>query len=176
MQTVVLFVALAFCDPLVHLGKMDVPARLLLAAVTLGAYFVQLPVVPAVALEPADVVETSLVVDPCGQRFDAEIKGYDAIIAQGAHLSFFSLLVGLGLLAVLLHIVIHERTVVIPSCIPGHRHLMKVLRWCLREMCDNIREAFGSPPCTPSSRKHDGVPLDPVQVHRRIAEREELMA
>jgi hypothetical protein len=31
------------------------------------------------------------------QRFDAEIKGYDAIIAQGAHLSFFSLLVGLVL-------------------------------------------------------------------------------
>jgi hypothetical protein len=61
MQRVALFVAFAFRDAAIHLGEMDVAARLLLTAVALGTKLVELSVVPAVALEPADVVEASLV-------------------------------------------------------------------------------------------------------------------
>ena len=39
MQAVTLFVALLFGNPLVHVRKVNVPARLLVAAVPLGAGF-----------------------------------------------------------------------------------------------------------------------------------------
>src|SRR5256884_9300086 len=52
MQPVSLFVRLAFGDPLVHLGEMDVPACFLLAAVTLGRTLVKLFVVLSVAIDP----------------------------------------------------------------------------------------------------------------------------
>jgi len=70
VQTVALFVALAFRYPLVDLGEMDVAAGLLLTTVAFGTNLVQLFVVVAVALEPANVVETSLVGDPCCQRVE----------------------------------------------------------------------------------------------------------
>ena len=45
---------------------MDVAAGFLLALVPFRADFIELFVVPAVAFEPADVVEASLIVDSCG--------------------------------------------------------------------------------------------------------------
>jgi hypothetical protein len=63
VQTVPLFVALAFRHPFVHAREVNVAAGLLLAAVALRANFVQLFVVPAVAPKAANAVEASLVVD-----------------------------------------------------------------------------------------------------------------
>ncbi len=73
MQTVLLFAPLAFCNPLVDVGEMDVPAGFLLALVPFGADFVQLFIVPAIALEPANMVEASLVGVACCQRLDAQV-------------------------------------------------------------------------------------------------------
>ncbi len=61
MQTVSLFAALLLRNPFIDLGEMDVSTGFLLALVALGANLVELLVVGAVALEAADVVETSLV-------------------------------------------------------------------------------------------------------------------
>jgi hypothetical protein len=66
MQTVLLLTPLLLCYPLIHLGEMDVAAGLLLALVPFRADFIQLFVVPAVALKSTDVVEAPLVVDACG--------------------------------------------------------------------------------------------------------------
>src|ERR1041385_8061410 len=54
---------------------MNVPTRLLFAAVPLRADLVQLLVVPLVALLATDVVEPPLFVHPHRQGLDAQIKG-----------------------------------------------------------------------------------------------------
>ena len=79
VQTVFLLVALAFGDALVHFGGMDVAAGFLLAAVAFRADFIQLFIVPAIALEPTDVVAASLVGEACCQRLDAQVEGDNAI-------------------------------------------------------------------------------------------------
>jgi hypothetical protein len=61
VQTVVLFAAFAFGDALVHVREINVTSRLLLTSISLRADFVQLFVVPAIALEPANVVEAALI-------------------------------------------------------------------------------------------------------------------
>ncbi len=172
MQTVLLFVALAFRDALVHLGEMDVPAGLLLAFVPFGTNFIKLPIVPAIALEPADVVEAPLVVEACCQRLDAQVKGDDPILTYGGGLASFALLAGLvfAVLVTLLGIVIDEGTVVVATCIPGYCYLVKVRRGVFGEMCDNVGIAFGSPIATSSCRKCDGLPLH-FQVHGGITQR-----
>src|SRR5713226_4992058 len=153
---------------------MDVAAGRLLTTVAFGANLVQLLVVPTVALEPADVVETSLVGDPCCQRFDAQVEGYGTIITHGALLAFVALLACLVVLLVcfvLLCIVIDKRTIVVASCVPGHRHLPKALRRGFGEMRCDVGVAFGSPFATASCGKKQRVPLY-FQVHRRITEGE----
>src|SRR6266567_7274476 len=116
VQTVSLFIALALSNPLVHLGEVQVAPRLLLAAVALRADFVQLLVVPTVALEAADVVEAPLIVHPCCQRLDAQVESYNTAIAQSVLLALFPFLTGLVVKSrfVLLGIIIDERTVVVP--------------------------------------------------------------
>ena len=88
MQTVMLFAALASRYPLVDPGEMDVAARLLLALVSFRADFVELFVVPAIALEAADVVEAPLVADTCRQGLDAQVKGDDAVLRIGCCFRF----------------------------------------------------------------------------------------
>src|SRR6266702_6685973 len=66
VQTVFFFVALALGYPLVYVGEVNVAPRLPPTVVALGAYLVQLFVVPAVTLEPAYVVEAPLIVHSCG--------------------------------------------------------------------------------------------------------------
>src|SRR5215469_17328150 len=110
MQTVVLLATLLLCYPLVHVGEMKVAAGLLLAFVPFGANLVQLLVIVAVALEPADVVEARLVgVGRC-QGFDTQVKGHNAILTHGTGLAFFPALVGFALILVfvLFHIVIDK--------------------------------------------------------------------
>src|SRR6266702_7653328 len=58
---------------------------------------VSLFVVPAVALEPTNVVEASLVVDTRCQHFDSEIKSYNTIMAYLTLLPFLLLLARLVL-------------------------------------------------------------------------------
>ena len=81
MQIVPVCVARAFGHTLVPIREKDVAARLLLAPVPFRADFVQLFVVPAIALEAADVVEASLVVDAGYQGFDAQVKGHNTVFA-----------------------------------------------------------------------------------------------
>ena len=74
VQTVAALVALALRDALIDPGEVDVASRLLLAAVPFGAKLVQLLVVPAGALEAADVVEPASSVVADGQRLDPETR------------------------------------------------------------------------------------------------------
>ena len=159
MHTVSLFAALFLGNPLVNLGEMNVPAGLLLAFVPFGADLIELLVIPAIAFEAADVVKASLVVDPCGQSLDAQVKGDDPILAHGAGLPFLSLLAGLVFisLVLLLRIVIDERTVVVSPCIPGHRYLVKMLRRRFGEMRDDVGKAFVT--AFASCRKHNRIAL-----------------
>src|SRR5579885_2410209 len=53
---------------------MDVPPRFFLAAVPFGAYFIKLPVVPLITLEPTNVIEAPLLVHARSQRLDAQVK------------------------------------------------------------------------------------------------------
>src|SRR5713226_2034950 len=157
---------------------MDVAAGRLLTTVAFGANLVQLLVVPTVALEPADVVETSLVGDPCCQRFDAQVEGYGTIITHGALLAFVALLACLVVLLIcfaLLCIIVDERAIVVASCIPGYGHLAKVLRRGFSEMGDDVGIALGSPFATSACGKNQRVALY-FQVHRWIAKGEELMS
>ena len=96
MQTVSLFEALLLSNPFVDLGEMDVPARFLLALVALGAKLVELFVVPAVALEAADVLETALIVHTGCQCLNAQFKCHDTLIAQGTPLAFLPFLARLA--------------------------------------------------------------------------------
>lgn len=61
VQTVPLFVTLLFSNALVHLGEMEVVAGFLFAPVPLEPDLVQLLIVPAIALEAANVVEAPLI-------------------------------------------------------------------------------------------------------------------
>src|ERR1700730_15863403 len=56
VQTVLLFMTFVLRYPLVYLGKMDIPAGLLLAFVTFRTDFVQLFIVVAIAFKAAYVV------------------------------------------------------------------------------------------------------------------------
>src|SRR5260370_22815588 len=177
MQTVLLFTTLLLRNPLVHLGEMDVAAGFLLALVSFGANLIELLVVPPIPLEPTDMVEAPLVVVACCQGLDTQVKGHNAILAYGVALPFFPLLARLVLIiVVLLHcILIHKGPIVVPTCIPGHRYLMKMIGWFLCEMRDDVGITFGSPAMASSCRKRDGVAHDRVQVHGWIAERKELV-
>src|SRR5260370_70634 len=75
--------------PLGDAGEMGVAAGFFFALVWLGGDFMDLLVIPAVALETADAVEASLVVHPCCQRLDTQVKGDDAVITHRACLLFF---------------------------------------------------------------------------------------
>src|SRR5437667_4096607 len=75
MHTVLLLVAFLFRDAFVDFAEMDVPPRLLLALVALGADLVELFVVPASTLKAAHLVDSALIVHAGGQRFDAQVKG-----------------------------------------------------------------------------------------------------
>src|SRR5262245_57914085 len=75
MQTVPLFMALAFRDAPIHLSQVEVSARFLLAAVALGANRVELAVVPAMPREAANGVEAAPHVHAGCQGFDTEIEG-----------------------------------------------------------------------------------------------------
>jgi len=68
---------------------VNVPARFLLATVTLGTNFIELHIIPAVALEAADVVEASLVGVARCQRLDAQVEGDNTILAYGVVLPLF---------------------------------------------------------------------------------------
>ncbi len=177
VQTVPLFVALALGHPLVHTREMDVAAGLLLAAVTLRADFVQLFVMPAVALKAADVVEAPLVVDAGCQRLDAQVEGQDTIISHESYLPFFPSLARFlpTVYDVLLRVVVHERAIIVPPCVPGHRHLMKVLRRGFGEVRDDVWVTFGAPLATTTCRQDDGVALDLIKVHCRVRQGEELV-
>ncbi len=118
MQTVALLTLLAFRYPPVDFREMNISAGLLLAFISFGADLVELTVIPAVALEAADVVEPPLVVDARCQRFDTQVKGHDAIIAQGALLASLACLALIDLN--LLRIIVDERTVIVPAHIPGN--------------------------------------------------------
>src|SRR5260370_29796861 len=133
-------------------------AGFLLAFVSFGANFIELFVVPTVALEAADVVEAPLVVEACCQRLDAQVKGHNAILAYGVVLPFFPLLAGLALLVcfALLRIVVDKRAVVVATCIPGYRYLVKVRRRVFGDMSHNVGIAFGSPIAATTRRKRDG--------------------
>ncbi len=170
MQTVALFIALAFGHPLVDPREVEVAARLLLAAVSLGANFVQLLVVPAVAAEAADVVEASLVVDARRQRLDAQIESDDALLAQGASLAF-----SWRLVPTLRRIVVDERAVIVPPRISGHGYLVKVVGWIFRKVRLDVLVAFRPPLAASAGRENDRLTLH-VQVHRGITQSEELMA
>src|SRR5260370_38907321 len=155
---------------------MDVAAGFLLAFVLFGANFIELFVVPTVRLEAADVVEAPLVVEACCQRLDAQVKGNNAILAYGVVLPFFPALAGLALLVcfALLRSVVDTRAVVVATCIPGYRYLVKVRRRVFGEMGYNVGIAFGSPIAAASCRKRDGLPLH-FQVHGRITQRKKLV-
>ena len=56
---------------------MDIPARFLLAAVSLGADFVELLVVPLMAFEATNMIETTVPVVASRKRLDAQINGND---------------------------------------------------------------------------------------------------
>ncbi len=120
MQIVLLFAPLLLRNPLVDLGEVNVAAGFLLALVALGADLIKLFVVVAIALEAADVVKTSLIIHTRRQCLNAQVKGYDAVIAQGARLAFLLSLVSLVLLALLLlGIIVHERAIIVPPRIFG---------------------------------------------------------
>ncbi len=129
---------------------------MLLAAITLRADLVELPVVPAVALEAADVVVAPLAVDARCQSLDAQVEGHDAIIAHGACLLLFPPLVRLVPIVcdTLLRIVVHERAGVVPARIPlDTATSSKVLRGRFGEMRDDVGEAFGSPIASATCRE-----------------------
>src|SRR5712692_1826717 len=173
VQTVLLFVALVFGYSLVHLRETDVAAGFLFTAIPLRSNFVQLSVVPAVALEPADVVKTPLISDAHGQCLDAQVKGYRTLVTHWMLLALFALVL-FGVL-VLLRIIVHERTVVVPSCISGHGHFPKVFRWGFSQMGCDVGVPFGCISPTAPCGQDDRVALH-FQVHRRIAQGEELMS
>ena len=50
----------------------------------------------------------------------------------------------LTVLFVLFGIVIDERAIVVPMCIPGHCYLLKMVRGVLGEMGNDVGVAFGS--------------------------------
>src|SRR5689334_20138 len=61
MQTVLLLAPLLLRDSLINFGEMDVAAGFLLTFVAFGTDFVELLIIPTIALEAADVVETAFV-------------------------------------------------------------------------------------------------------------------
>lgn len=107
---------------------MQIATRFLLTFVSLGPQLVQLLVVVAIAFEAADMVEPALVIHPCCQRLDAQVKGHHAVITQRTWLAFFASLACCAVLIVfvLLRIVIDERAIIAPTPIPGDGHFMKI--------------------------------------------------
>lgn len=79
MQTVLLLAPLLLSDTLIDPREMEILAGFLLTPVAFGTNLIELLVIPAIALEAADVVETALVVHAGGQRLDTQVKGYDPI-------------------------------------------------------------------------------------------------
>ena len=71
-------------------------------------------------------------------------------------------------------IIVHERAVVVTAGVPGHRHFPKMRGRRLREMGDDVGEAFGPPVAASACGEGDGAPLY-LQVHRRVTECEELV-
>ena len=147
---------------------MEVASGLLLTFVPFGANLVQLLVVPAIALEPADVIEAPLVVVARCQCLDPQIKGDNTISPQGTWLALFSSFVCLArIVLTLLRIIVDERAVIVPAHIPADSHFAEVVRRFLGEMGHNVGEAFGSPISPSSCRKRDSLPLH-FQVLGRI--------
>src|SRR5260221_11176981 len=100
---------------------MEIEVGFLPALGPFRANLVELLVVPAVALEAADVVEAALVVDACRQRLDAQAKGHNAFITQGTLLALFSPPGGfVRLIFVLLRTAVNEREGIVPTGVPGH--------------------------------------------------------
>jgi hypothetical protein len=66
VQTVTLFSAFTLRHALVDLAEVNMPPRTFLAAVALRSYLVKLVVVPVVALEAANSVDTPLLIHACG--------------------------------------------------------------------------------------------------------------
>ena len=155
MQTVTALVALLFRDPPVDLREVNIPSRLLLAAVPLGADLVQLFVVPRMALLAADVIEAPLLVDPYRQGLDPQIKGH--------HLP--RLWLGFGSF-------IDEGGVIVPAGIPTDRHLPKAAGRHLGERGQDIGEPLVLPL---ASRRQDQLSPLKAQVGGRVAEGEELV-
>ena len=175
MQTVLLFAALFLSNPLVDVGEMNIAARFLLAFVPLRANLVKLFVVIAIALEAANVVEPSLVVDTSCQGLDTQVKGHDAVIAQGARLAFLSPFVCLApIVLLLLRIVIDKRAVIIPARISRHGYFVKVLWRFFCQVRYDVLVAFRPPVATTACREDDHLVLH-SQIHGRITERKELM-
>ncbi len=176
MQTVALFAALLLGNPLVDVGEIDVPAGLFLALVAFGANLVELFVVPAIALEAPDVVETSLVAVAGCQGLDAQVKGDNTICPQGTVFAFLAPLVFLVVVIVfvLLSLVVDERAKIVATRISGYRHFVKVVRRVFGQMRHNIGVAFRPPVATSAGWQNDAVPLH-LQVHGRITQGEKLM-
>ena len=61
MQTVALFALFLFSHSLVDTREVEIATGFLFALVSFGTDFVELFVVPPIAFEPADVIETSFV-------------------------------------------------------------------------------------------------------------------
>src|SRR5260370_6412613 len=156
---------------------MEVAAGFFLALVSFGANLVQLLIVPAVAFEAANVVEAPLVVEARCQRLDTQVKGDDAILAYRVVLPFlllFALLISIAL-GMLLRIIVDTRAIVVATCIPGHRYLMKVLRRVLGEMGHDVGIAFAAPIAATPCWEGDSVALY-FQLHGGIAKGKELVA
>src|SRR5712691_9271873 len=136
---------------------MDVPARFLLTPVAFGAYLVQLFVVVAVALEPANMVETPLVGYAHGQGLDAQVKSHGTVVAHRTWLALLASVVFGDLFLVLLCIIVDERARVVAARIPGYRYLPEVLWWCFGEMGNDVGVAFVASSATRG--KYEGIAL-----------------
>src|ERR1051326_7796366 len=86
VQTVLLLAPLFLGDTFVDPREVEIAARFLLTLVPFGTNLVQLFVIPAIALEAAEVIETTFVSIASSQCLDTQIKGHDALIAEGTRL------------------------------------------------------------------------------------------
>src|ERR1051326_5248678 len=135
---------------------MDIPTRFLFAAVPPGADLVQLLVIPASALEPADVVEATLPVVADSQGLEAQIEGHHT---TGLFLPFWRL--------------IDKGGVIVAARISGNCHLAKATRRHFGKVGNDSGKAFVLP--LAASGQHQLLAVK-AHIHGWITEGEELMA
>src|SRR5262245_50493303 len=134
---------------------MHVPAGFLLAAVPLGTDLVQVLVRPLISLEATDMITSALLIHPNGERLDTQGKCHHV---SRTWLGFWCF--------------IDKGGVVVPPCIPTHSDLAKATG----RPFGKARQESGHPfVLSRTTRRQDHLLPSKLEVHRRVAEREELL-